>query len=227
MSSRIIKNRSNNRIENVIDLITDLKMEETLSELQQLLDDGTDPKLLLDTTMEGMRRVGVLFEKGTYYIAALVMAGEIMRAVNQLLLPYLTAKRPTESSGRMLIGTIKGDIHDLGKDLFSLLLQCHGIEVVDLGVDVPAETFLERAKQEKPNIIGISCVLTSCIEALKQSIGFLQERLSSPPPSIIVGGTCLDKLVADHVGAKYWAGDAATGLKICQLLLSKTSPTRK
>lgn len=204
------------RLDQLLEMIIDLKEEECLLELKDLLHEGTEPKELLACCMEGMRRIGQLFEEGTYFIAALIMAGEIMRSATELLSPHLTPETVESGGGRVLLGTIKGDIHDLGKNLFSLLLQSHGFEVTDLGVDVSAEAFLEKAKQESPDIIAISCVLTSGIDNLKQAVKLLQENLFSPQAAVIVGGTCLDQRLADYVGARLWAKDAALGLKICQ-----------
>lgn len=223
MNSRKKEPDLDKRLERLVDLITDLEAEAGLLALERLLDEGIAPKMLLDSCMEGMRRVGMLFEKGTYYIAALIMAGEIMRSANTLLSPHLTPPQEAESRGRILLGTVKGDIHDLGKGLFALLLQSHGIEVVDAGVDVSAETFLKLSQSAKPDIIGMSCVLTACIEQLKQTIAFLEKKLPDPKPHIIVGGTCLDKIVVKHIGAKYWSTDAAAGLRICQKLIGEAA----
>lgn len=221
MNSRTIQPDLDKRLGKLVDLITELEAEASLSELERMLDEGIAPKFLLDSCMEGMRRVGLLFENGTYYIAALIMAGEIMRSANALLSPYLTFQQGAESGGKILLGTVQGDIHDLGKGLFALLLRSHGIEVIDAGVDVSAESFLKLAESEKPNIIGMSCVLTACIEQLKQTIALLDKRLPDPKPHIIVGGACLDKLVAKHIGAKHWSADAASGLRMCQRLIEQ------
>jgi len=204
------------RLERLVDLITELQEDACLAELKAMLDQGIDPKRLLSCCMEGMRRIGVRFEKGSYFISALIMAGEIMRSSTEYLSHYLTHQETSGTGGRILLGTIKGDIHDLGKNLFSLLLKCNNFEIIDLGVDVPAEVFLKEAISLKPDIIGISCVLTNSLENLKKAVTLLQKKLPTPKAAIIIGGTCLDERMANYVGSSLWAKDAAVGLKICQ-----------
>jgi methanogenic corrinoid protein MtbC1 len=154
------------RLNNLMTTITELQEEESLSELAKLLEEGYDPKELLACCMESMRQVGIRFETGSYFIAGLIMAGEIMRSATELLSPYLTLNHTKEDGGTVMLGTIQGDIHDLGKSLFSLLLKCHGIDVIDLGVDIPPEVFLQKAKEHQPDIVGISCVLTNSVDNL-------------------------------------------------------------
>ena len=218
------------RLEQLTVMITELQEEASLSELRTMLAEGVDPKVLLACCMEAMQRIGIRFETRSYFIAALIMAGEIMRCATELLSPYLTGKQSDSSGDRILLGTIQGDIHNLGKDLFAYLLKCNGIEVIDLGVDVPARVFLGQAEKLQPDIIGISCVLTTAVENLKQAISLFKQELPKPGPPIIVGGTCIDERMAGHVGATLWADDAAAGLRICQEILQtmdpKTQPLR-
>ena len=222
MSNRSRRNTAVDPLEHLIALITDLKEEESLKELKALIESGVDPKALFQCCMEGMRRVGVLFEKGVYYIAALIMAGEIMRVATALLTPHLSIAKVAETGGGcVMLGTIQGDIHDLGKNLFSLLLQCNGIKVIDLGVDIAGEVFFAEAAKNQPDIIGISCVLTNNVEHLKQAVHDLQSGFPNQRPPIIIGGTCLDERIAEYVGATYWAKDAAAGLRICEKFFSE------
>ena len=207
----------NNRLKHLQHLIVELEEEASLSELGKLLDEGVDPQDLLACCMEGMRLIGIRFEEGTYFIAALIMAGEIMRLATEMLSPHLVFQGAGQGGGKVMLGTIQGDIHDLGKNLFALLLKCHGIDVVDIGVDAPVKVFQEKAQNFKPDIIGISCVLTNSIENLKSAVNQLQRNFPDIP--IVVGGTCMDETMAEFVGARFWATDAAEGLKICQTLL--------
>jgi methanogenic corrinoid protein MtbC1 len=219
MSSRLQEKPLESRLERLTVMITELQEKAGLAELRTMLDEGVDPKALLAACMEAMNRIGMRFEAGSYYIAALIMAGEIMSCATELLSPHLSDQQAGGSGGRIMLGTIQGDIHDLGKDLFALLLKCHGIEVVDLGVDVPARVFLEQAEERKPDMIGISCVLTTSLEYLQQAIRLLTDELPASGPPIIVGGTCINAQIADHIGATLWAGDATGGLRICRKIL--------
>lgn len=212
------------RLKRLVKMITELREEASLAELKKMLDEGVDPKILLDCFMEGMRRIGAEFEAGNYFIAALIMAGEIMRSAMELLSPYLAAEQTEAQGGTIVLGTIQGDIHDLGKNLFALLLQCHGFKIIDLGVDVPGEEFLREALEIKPDVVGISCVLTTSVDNLKQAVALLQQELPQPQPAVVIGGTCLDEQMARYVGSALWASDAAAGLKICQKVLRQAAP---
>jgi methanogenic corrinoid protein MtbC1 len=227
MSKRAKSQSVDQRLERLKVMITELQEEASLAELRQLLAEDVDAALLLDCCMEGMQRVGVRFETGTYFIAALIMAGEIMRSATDLLSPYLAVQQSDKGGGRVMLGTIQGDIHDLGKDLFGLLLKCHGIEVIDLGVDVPAQLFLEQADKRKPNIIGISCVLTTGVENLKEAIALFEHEAAGYAPPVVIGGTCIDEQMAAYIGARHWANSANTGLRICQQILREKGRNRR
>ncbi len=220
MSDQLEREALDQRLQRLLTMIVELREEDSMAELQGMLAEGVDSKELLACYMEGMRRIGVLFEEGAYFIAALIMAGEIMRSAMEVLRPYLAApEQEGKSAGRIILGTIQGDIHDLGKNLFALLLNCNSFEVIDLGVDVPAQVFLEKAWELKPDVIGISCVLTNSVENLKAAVELLQDQLPEPKAKIVIGGTCLDEHMAAYVGAAHWASDAVVGLKVCQQLV--------
>ncbi|MEJ2157189.1 MAG: cobalamin-dependent protein [Desulfobacteraceae bacterium] len=212
-------NGFNRRLERMKGMIIELQEEASLAELRKMLDAGVDPKLLLDAFMAAMHQVGIRFENGSYFIAALIMAGEIMRGATELLSPYLADQKADHSSGRIVLGTVRGDIHDLGKNLFAILLKCHGIEVMDLGVDVPAEVFLEQSRKLQPDIVGISCVMTTSIDNLKQAIDMFKQQSPQTDLPIVVGGTCIDEQIAHYVDAAFWTNDATAGLRICQEIL--------
>lgn len=207
------------RLEALKTMIIELEEDNSLNALKTLLEEGVDPKTLLSCCMEGMHHVGIRFEKGVYFISALIMAGEIMRSATELLSPYLSVQQTSDGGGNVLLGTIQGDIHDLGKNLFALLLKCHGIGIIDLGVDIPGQTFLDKALEFKPDIIGISCVLTTSVDALKEAVTLLNRKLPHPQIPVIIGGTCIDERVAAYVGAPHWTADAAVGLKLVKSIL--------
>ena len=135
--------------------------------------------------------------------------------------------KPRAGGGTIILGTIQGDIHDLGKNLFAMLLGCHGFKVIDLGVDVPAGEFLAKALETKPDVVGLSCVLTTSVENLKDAVQLLREKLPEPQPAIVIGGTCLDERLANYVGSALWAREAASGLKICQNVARERSAGQK
>jgi len=206
-------------VEHLSDLIADLKEEPALTVLEQLLSEGIPPAVLLDSCMEGMRRVGKRFEQGRYFIAALIMAGEIMRCATEMLGPHISVDETGKTKGRVLLGTVQGDIHDLGKNLFASQLHFDGVEVVDLGLDVPPEVFLTRAQEQMPDMVGLSCVLTSCISGLKDTIELFHSKLGDQRPPIIIGGACVDEKVREFTKADFWAADPTLGLRIYHRVL--------
>jgi methanogenic corrinoid protein MtbC1 len=199
-----------------------MKEGECLAKLDALLSQGVAPLELLAWCMEGMRCVGERFAQGKYFMAALIMAGEIMRQVTEVLSPHLDrGPREGQSAGTVLLATAKGDIHDLGKNLFSVLLQCSGFQVDDMGVDVGAEAIRERAARTAPDVVGISCILTSSLDSLRETVHLLQTALPRPRPAVIIGGCAVDRYVQDFVKADCWAADAARGVELCRAALAE------
>jgi 5-methyltetrahydrofolate--homocysteine methyltransferase len=138
------------------------------------------------------------------------MAGEIMKGAMDILEPHLSGES-TEHKGTIVIGTVKGDIHDLGKNIVVMLLKGAGYKVVDLGVDVPKEKFVEAVKETGAPLVGMSVLLTSCQAALKETIEAL--RAEGLTPKVIIGGNYVNETVMKHVGADYFATTASDGLK--------------
>jgi methanogenic corrinoid protein MtbC1 len=200
------------RLKQLSALIAELKEEQTLSLLEKLLSEGLPPAVLFNCCMEGMRRVGKNFEEGRYFIAALVMAGEIMRQATEMLGPHLSPAGTEKTQGTVLIGTVQGDIHDLGKNLFASLLDFDGVKVVDLGVDVDPVNFISAAEDTHLTMIGLSCILISCVAGLKDTIDALHNAFGKKCPPIIIGGACVDEKIKEFVNADYWAEDAHQGL---------------
>ena len=202
-------------------LVADLREKDVAKEVENLLEKGSSPYDILATCQQGMRIVGQLFSDGEYFISGLIMAGEIMRQVALLLTPAFQKNVGSEKIGVVLLGTVKGDIHDIGKNLFKVLLQCHGFSVVDLGVDVQCKDFLDAVKRIHPDIVAISSLLTSSYEGLRETIIMLnhsiaQEQIRIP---VIIGGGMIDDRVCRFVGANYWAPDAVSGAHICKELV--------
>lgn len=209
--------------EAIIDGLTNLDEDKVLAMVRQRLRNGDDPLEIIRDCQMGMRRVGERYAAGEYYLSGLIMSGEIFREVVELAQPALEQSRAAESCGRVVIGTVQGDIHDIGKNMFGMLLSCYGFAVIDLGVDVPLEDFVTRAIAAKPDVVGLSGLLTISYEAMRDTIAALRAeaaRLGRSFP-ILIGGSQLDATVCRYVGADYWATEAMDGVRICQRLLGQ------
>ena len=201
----------------LIAAIADLEEETTLALVRQRLDANDDPLLVIEDCKEGMRQVGLRYERNEYFLAGLIMAGEIFRQVMELLQPVVRRQVSGQASGRILLGTVEGDIHDLGKNIVNMLLSCHKFVVRDLGVDVPPTAFAEQATQMQPHLVGLSGLLTSAHDAMRETIALLRARGYQGP--IIIGGGQLSEKVCEYVGADHWSTDAITGVELCQRLI--------
>lgn len=209
--------------EKLIANIADLEEKEALALVKTRLTDGDDPIRIVEDCQEGLRQVGLQYEKRKYFLSGLIMAGEIFRQVMDILQPIIEEQFSGKESGIILIGTAKGDIHDIGKSNIIMLLTGYGFTVHDLGVDVPPSEFLTGAIKTKPDIIGISGLITSSYDSMKETITLIraagESGLSSVP--IIIGGNQLNEQVSNYVNADYWVNDAMTGVRYCQELISK------
>ena len=202
--------------------IADLKEHDALALVQERLALGDDPIAVVADFQEGMRQVGERYENRVYYLSGLIMASEIFREAMKFLQPALEQQFSGSETGAIMIGTVRGDIHDIGKNNLGLFLHCHGFTVHDLGVDVSPGEFLIQATRIGPDIIGLSGLLTGSYEAMRETIQLIRsaadDSLRSVP--IIIGGNQLTEQVCRYVGADFWVNDAMNGVRLCQNLLN-------
>jgi dimethylamine corrinoid protein len=203
------------------ELIVDMDERGSLGAIRRRLDAGDDPLVLLDECRVGMERVGDLYERGTYFISALIMAGEIFREAAEILVPLLPTPPQPQGSGTIVIATVQGDIHDIGKNIAITLLDAHGFTVVDLGVDVAPARIAEAVANEQPDVLGLSCLLTTAFESMRQTVAVVRESTSGweRRVPVVVGGAVIDQHTADRVGADGWCTNAADGIKAVRSLL--------
>jgi len=213
---------NNNNRAQLISFVADLKEKEVLSLVSARIVNGGNPLDIIEDCQEGLKQVGERYEKKEYYLAGLIMGGEIFRGVMELVQPIIEEALTGNDSGMILLGTVKGDIHDIGKNNLAMLLNCYGFSVHDLGVDVPPSEYLLQAMHVQPNIIGLSGLLTSSYDTMKETINLI--KLSGDPAiagiPIIIGGNQLNEQVCNYVGADYWVNDAMTGVRLCQKLMN-------
>lgn len=180
---------------------------------------GDSPQKALEACQAGMDIVGAKYESGEYFVADLIFAGEIMNDAAAVLKPLL-AGRGSESLGKMVFCTVKGDIHDIGKNIAKSLLEAGGIEVVDLGVDVPADRIIDAVKEHDVSVVGLSGVLTIAIDSMKAIVAALSETGLRDKVRVIIGGAPVTAEYCRMVGADAWSVNAAEGVKICQQWLA-------
>lgn len=203
----------------LIAAISDLQEETAMALVRQRLEAGDDSLQIIEDCQEGMRQIGMRYERNEYYLAGLIMAGEIFNQVMDLLQPVIEQQVSGQASGRILLGTVEGDIHDLGKNIVNMLLSCHNFVVHDLGVDVDPTTFADNALKLEPHIVGLSGLLTSSYDAMQETVSLLRAQGFQKP--IIIGGGQLSDEVCQYVGADNWTNDAITGVELCKQLISK------
>ncbi len=192
-----------------------LKRDEVLSEVQERIGKD-DPLALLKECQEGMDEVGRLFEKGEYYLAELILSAEIFKEVTKILNPHLNqSSGGSEPLGKVVLATLQGDIHDIGKNIFAVLLQARGFEVFDLGVDVPPMTVVEKVKEVRPDFVGFSALITSCFEAMKETVEALEKEGLRKELKLMVGGGVTNDSTRDYLGADFQTIDAAAGVNYC------------
>ncbi len=204
----------------LISAIENLQEDAVLALVRRQLAAGEDPLLIIEACQQGMRQVGLRYERREYYLAGLIMAGEIFGQVMELLRPVVERRVSDRASGCILLGTVRGDIHDLGKNIVSMLLSCHHFAVHDLGVDVSPVTFVQQAARLQPHIVGLSGLLTSAYDAMRQTVAMLRAEGYQGP--IIIGGGQLSEEVCQYVGADYWTTDGVAGTELCKRLMMES-----
>ena len=214
--------KSNKSDQDLVLLLADLEEEAVLEIVREHIQTGGNLMQILEDCNEGMQIVGRRYEQGEYYIAGLIMSGEIFREVVEMVQPLLVRNTDKRSSGCILVGTVSGDIHDIGKNMLGMLLTCYGFTVIDLGVDVPPVEFAAKAVQSKPDIVGLSGLITASFEMMRETVLVLRQeaekhKLTFP---ILIGGGMIDDQVCQYVGADYWLKDAMAGVRLCQSLLA-------
>jgi methylmalonyl-CoA mutase cobalamin-binding domain/chain len=206
-------------IRNVFEATVDLDIDNIASCVQQALDQGAEPlQVLGEGLAAGVREVGERFERGEYYLTDLVLAGEVMKQGLAILEPRL-AGNTLKSSGTIVLATVKGDIHEIGKNLVQTMLRSAGFNVVDLGVDVPAERIVQTARQHKAQVVGLSVLLTPMVGEIKNVIDGLSEAGLRSQVKVVIGGACTTPELAQKMGCDGHAADAVKAIKLCESLL--------
>jgi methanogenic corrinoid protein MtbC1 len=208
--------------ENALDeLIVRMDERGAIAAIRRRLEAGEDPATLLAECRLGMERVGRLYEEGAYFISALIMAGEIFREAAEILVPRGDVSAHAAREHSMVIATVRGDIHDIGKNIVITLFDAEGYDMVDLGVNVPAEQIADAVERERPDVLGLSSLLTTGYGSMRRTIALVRERTVSWERRlpIVIGGAPVDQVASEQVGADAWCDDATRGLSVVRALL--------
>ncbi len=198
------------------DSIVNLDIEGVKQACQDALAQGIPPiKAVTEGMANGMDIVGQKYEAKDYYLAELVMAGEVMKEGMKVLEPYLKDAE-VKRLGKVAVGTVQGDLHDIGKNIFATLLEASGFDVIDLGANVTADKFVEVVRDQKPEILGLSALLTITMTELGNVIKELEKADLRNQIKVIVGGAPLTEEYAQKIGADAYAPDAVAGVNICK-----------
>jgi len=190
------------------------------SNVQTALDANLDPtNILNDGMIAAMREVGNRFEAGDYYVPEMLIAARAMQSGMAILKPHLL-QADRKSSGKVLIGTVKGDLHDIGKNLVALMLEGAGFEITDLGVDVPIEDFVRVAQEQKPDIVAMSALLTTTMPMMKQTINAFETAGLRDKVKFIVGGAPVTETYAKQISADGFSSDASRAVNVAKSLVS-------
>lgn len=200
--------------EELVNAIADVREEEALQLTDSLLESGENPRAILDICRQGMTMVGDRYEAGQYYLPELIIAGDILRAISEKLRPGLEADAAGEEPlGSVVIGTVEGDIHDVGKDIVSFMLDANNFEVHDLGIDVSAARFVEKVQETGADILALSGFLTLAFDQMKETVQALEAAGYRDKVKVMIGGAPMDEQVRQYIGADAYGRDATAAIK--------------
>jgi len=196
--------------------LASLDKERVNNLVEARLKDRIAPLEIVSELNAGMTVVGERFTAGEYFLSELIYSSHIMKGIMEKLEPLLGDVRLGKAAGTVVIGTVKGDIHDIGKNIAVALLRGVGFEVIDLGVDVPADTFVEKLKETGAKVLGLSALLNQTLPEMKNVVGAVVAAGIRNQVKVIIGGAPTNEQVREYAGADYYAVDAPTGVNICK-----------
>jgi methylmalonyl-CoA mutase cobalamin-binding domain/chain len=203
-------------MEELIKALIEMQEAEAVKKAKELLDKGTDPMKLLEACSTAMEGVGARFEKGEYFLPHLMMAGEMLRQISEMIKPLLKEEKSSKGKSKYLIGTVKGDIHDIGKNIVTFLLDVNGFDVRDIGIDQPPEKFVEGIKDFQPQVVGMSGLLTLAFDSMKETVQAIKDAGLRDKVRIMIGGGQCSEQVKEYAGADAYAPDAIAGVRIAK-----------
>jgi len=200
----------------LVSTLADLKEQEALKIVEERLSGGEEPLKILDDARKAMEVVGKRFASSEYFMPDLVYSGEILKAVTDMVKPKLSKEGEIKRLGKVVFGTVAGDIHDIGKDIVVFMLDVNGFEVYDLGVDVPAQKFVEKIKESGAPIVGLSGFLALAFDSMKQTMEAIQAAGLRDKVKVMIGGGQMSEEVRKYTGADAYGMDAMAGVSLAK-----------
>jgi len=188
--------------------------EDTVKEILEAIDNAEDANKAMEACQKGMDTVGKLFEEGEYFVGDLIYAGELMTDAVEVLKPYLAGAESTGSKTKMILCTVKDDLHDIGKNIVRSMLEANGFEVLDLGIDCPAEKVVATAKAEGIKIVALSGVLTLALDSMKATVDAI--KVAGLECKVIIGGAPVSAEACKNIGADEWAHSPQKTVQVCK-----------
>ena len=188
--------------------------EDTVKEILEAIDNEADASAAMEACQKGMDTVGKLFEEGEYFVGDLIYAGELMTDAVEVLKPYLAGAESTGAKTKMILCTVKDDLHDIGKNIVRSMLEANGFDVLDLGIDCPAEKVVETAKAEGIKIVALSGVLTLALDSMKATVDAI--KAAGLECKIIIGGAPVSAEACKNIGADEWAHSPQKTVQVCK-----------
>lgn len=198
----------------LIDAIAEMREEDALKIAQDMLSSGTDPLDVLEACRVAMEVIGDKFEAGDCFVPELILAGEMLKQITEQVKPMMAEEAEVEKQGKVVIGTVEGDIHDIAKDIVVFMLDVNGFEVNDLGVDVPAAQFVEAVKETGATVVGLSGFLTLAVDPMKETVEAL--KAAGLDVKVMIGGGQIDEQVRSYTGADAYGRDAMAAVALAK-----------
>lgn len=200
----------------LINAIADMNEGEALRLVEEMVEGGSDPMSILAAAREAMDIIGQRYDEGTYFLPELMMAGEMLNQITEIVKPKLAKSPEIGRHGKVLIGTVKGDIHDIGKDVVTFMLDVNGFEVLDLGVDVSPQKFVEAIGSFQPQVVGLSGFLTLAFDSMKETVEVIKAAGQRDGVKIMVGGGQINDKIRQYTGADAYGKDAMAAVALAK-----------
>ena len=198
----------------LIDAITEMREDDAIKLTTEMLDAGSTPVEILNACRAAMDVIGKRFESGESFIPELILAGEMLNSITEVLKPHMADNADEEKLGKVVLGTVQGDIHDIAKDIVGFMLDLNGFEVTDLGVDVPPAKFVEAVKETGAEIVALSGFLTLAFDPMKDTVAALKDNGFGG--KVMIGGGQIDDQIKEYTGADAYGDDAMAAVSIAQ-----------